>query len=293
MEQAPVELRKVRDFGEIISDTFLFVKQNWKPLLKTYLVICGFFVVASLLVTIFNQMRMVDTLTEYGTGYRRSPFASIFSFSYFLSVFLALIVYSIMALTCFSYIAIYVQKGNQTPTISEVWGFVKYYFFRFIGCAILLDILILLGFIFCIIPGFYLMPAMSLALPVMVMENAGFGYAVNRSFRLVKGNYWLTLGVIFIMLIIVITGMLVLTLPINLFTVGTMLVTGSRLTYTSVILSAIAQHICMVFNLLPGIGIAFTYYSLTEKAEGIGLMDRINNMGVKDNNSRDLPGEQY
>ena len=38
-----VEFRKVRDFGEVISDTFLFMKQNFKPLFKAFFYLCGFF----------------------------------------------------------------------------------------------------------------------------------------------------------------------------------------------------------------------------------------------------------
>ena len=29
---APVQLNQVRDFGQIISSTFQFLKQNWRPL---------------------------------------------------------------------------------------------------------------------------------------------------------------------------------------------------------------------------------------------------------------------
>ncbi len=32
MEQ--IELRKARDFGELINDSFLFIKGNFKPLLR-------------------------------------------------------------------------------------------------------------------------------------------------------------------------------------------------------------------------------------------------------------------
>jgi hypothetical protein len=36
----------------------------------------------------------------------------------------------------------------------------------------------------------YLSPILALILPIMVMENTSFGYAFNRSFVLIKENWW-------------------------------------------------------------------------------------------------------
>ena len=44
--QMKVELSQIRTLGEIIDDSILFFKQNYKALLKSYFVICGFFWVA-------------------------------------------------------------------------------------------------------------------------------------------------------------------------------------------------------------------------------------------------------
>ena len=36
-----MELRKLRDFGENINDTFQFIRQEFKPLLKSFFAIAG------------------------------------------------------------------------------------------------------------------------------------------------------------------------------------------------------------------------------------------------------------
>ncbi len=36
----PVQLRQVRDFGQLISTTFTFLKQNWKPLVRAMALVC-------------------------------------------------------------------------------------------------------------------------------------------------------------------------------------------------------------------------------------------------------------
>jgi hypothetical protein len=39
-----IEFKKRRDFGQVINDTFTFMRQNFKPLIKTYFTFCGLFV---------------------------------------------------------------------------------------------------------------------------------------------------------------------------------------------------------------------------------------------------------
>ena len=36
----PIILRQRRDFGQTIGDTFAFMRQNWKPILKAIFTIC-------------------------------------------------------------------------------------------------------------------------------------------------------------------------------------------------------------------------------------------------------------
>ena len=62
------ELRKVRDFGELISDTFLFVKENLKPLLKATFQICGFFVLAMLVLSVMQQLNLQGVKTNTGSA---------------------------------------------------------------------------------------------------------------------------------------------------------------------------------------------------------------------------------
>lgn len=293
MQTPPFELRKVRDLGEVINDTFVFIKLNIKPLLKAYLVICGFFIVASLASNIINQIRMLDAVEEgllYTSG---NPLSKILNPLYFLAIIFRLITYMMLELTAIGYIAAYAQKGGIAPTVEEVWSYVKYYFFRVLGASIVVGLIVGIAFLFCVIPGVYLWPMLSLVMPIIMIENGEFGYAMSRSFSLVKDNYWMTLGVLFIMLIIILAGNMIFTVPITIFTIGSLFTTGHKLSYTGSILALIASHVCMVFYMLISIAVTLNYYSLVEKKEGAGLMERINSIGQKDNNSSDHSSEQY
>ncbi|MGN6569372.1 MAG: hypothetical protein ACTHJ0_15535 [Flavipsychrobacter sp.] len=293
MQTTPFELRKVRDLGEVINDTLVFIKLNLKPLLKAYLVICGFFIAASLASNIVNQIRIFNVIEEGALYTARNPLTSILNPLYFLAIIFKLITYMMIELTAIGYIAAYAGKGGMAPTVEEVWGFVKYYFFRVLGASIVVGLIVGIAFLFCVIPGVYLWPMLSLVMPIIIIENGELGYAMSRSFRLVKDNYWMTLGVLFVMLIIVIAGNMIFTIPISIFTIGSLFTTGHKLSYTGSILTMIASHICMVFYMLISIAITLNYYSLVEKKEGAGLMERINSLGQKDNNTSDHSSEQY
>ena len=131
-------------------------------------------------------------------------------------------------------------------------------------------------------------------MPIMVVENTSLGYAFSRSFELLKGNFWMVLGAIIVTAIIVFIGVMILSLPITFFTTFSMVITGHKLTSTSLILNTIASHICLVFYMLPSIAVCLIYYSLTEQKEGTGLLARMDNLGKPDITDRnDTSDEQY
>jgi hypothetical protein len=63
-----IELAKPRDFGEIISDTFLFIRQNFKGLLKSFFIFCGFFMVAGAVSMSIMQVRMQQLMARFTVG---------------------------------------------------------------------------------------------------------------------------------------------------------------------------------------------------------------------------------
>jgi hypothetical protein len=162
-----IELLKVRDFGEIISDTFVFVRENFKPLLKCFFIFCGFFIVATAIFSVLQQLKMYGAITDVTTMGPRalfgtsSPFAKLFTVEYFLAILLLLITYFAMQVTVFSYMALYKQKGNIQPSTEEVWGYFKYFFLKVVASSFVVVILLLIAFVLCFIPGIYLYPIMS------------------------------------------------------------------------------------------------------------------------------------
>jgi len=268
--QEKIELNRVRTFGEIIEDSIEFFKQNWKPLLRAYFTICGFFLVASLVISIVNT----------NATFRRAAIGETpFTFIYFLSIAFGVINYLLVTLTILSYIAVYKEKGNEAPMVEEVWSYVKYFFFRLLGSYLALGALIAAGTVCCLIPGIYFAIVLSLVLPIMVMENATLSYAFSRSFQLIKDHWWFTLGVIFVTEIILTAAMMGIIVPAALITWATTFLTLTNALHIYTYASIVVSHLFQFLYLLPLIGVTLTYFSLTEAKDDGTLLQRIMTIG--------------
>ncbi|RYE25312.1 MAG: hypothetical protein EOP42_21540 [Sphingobacteriaceae bacterium] len=292
--QPKIELAKTRDFGEIINDTFVFIGQNWKPLLKSFAIICGFFIVANLVVALLQQHKMTSEIQNFpnrGVG-RFGRLTSLFGPAYFLSLLFGIVSLTAISLVPLSFMALYKEKGNVAPETEEVWGYFKHYFLRFIGSYLLISLVFIIGFLLCIVPGIYLFPILSLVLPIIVFENADLGYSWSKSFQLIKENWWSTFGALFVSGIITYAASAVFIIPVTLITVGSMFVSKTPPTSSAFILSTIVSSLCYVFYMIPSITAALCYFNLNEQKEGTGLMNRINNFGTNDLDAG-LPKEEY
>jgi len=289
-----VEFRKIRDFGEIIGDTFLFIKQNIKPLGKAFLYLCGIFILAGMVSSIVTQLQMVQLQRSIASGqylkesYGSSPvwhFFFKFGIKYFLFIIFTILSYVSIYLTALSYIALYTQKGNIAPSVEEVWSYFKFYFLRLTGSAIVMTLFFALCFVCCIIPGIYVFPAVCLFYAVMILENGSFGYSYERSFKLLKNEWWITAAVILVVNII--TGALtfIFQMPgfiismISTFTHG-----ERRISEAYAITTSVGQSLSMVFSIIPIVAIAFIYFNLVERKESSGLLSRIDALGNTDVN---------
>lgn len=289
----PIELRRLRDFGQIITDSFTFIKENFRPLFKALLIICGFFILIGAVSTVFTYMSIMSPLMVNIDQYRVAANPVAFVISAFFNALILVLTQVFIYLVTFCYISVYIQKKNNTPTLAEVWGYCRYYFFRILGSGILIFLLLIAGFILCIIPGIYLSPITSLIIPIIVIENASFGYAFNKSFRLIKSNWWLVFGVLFIMSLIVGVGSSVVSIPLSIITVSGKFLSLKSFTFPLLIIFSFLRSLLMLAYVLPAVGICLCYFTLAEEKDGTGLLDRIGKLGENNDDQQGLPAEEY
>jgi len=280
-----LEFKKRRDFGQVINDTFTFIRQNFKPLMKTYFTFCGLFVLASMATMLMQQYKTVNIINTIGNGRNSNgmDLGKLYGLEYFLSLLFSMASYSSMTVAVLSYIALYVRKGNQVPTSDEVWGYFKYYFLRVFGSSFLLILMLIVAFICCLVPGFWLAPFVAMMFPIMVIENGSLGYSFSRSFKIIKDNFWVTFGTLLVVWIIVSACMSMVVLPTSLLNMMTMFTSKTpRMSVSLTMITTVLQAICQVFTIIPVITISLVYFSLVEQKENTGLMERISSFGTNE-----------
>ncbi len=295
-----IELSKPRDFGEIVNDTFTFIKQNFKPLIKCFFTFCGFFLLVGAVFSCLQQVQTIDALnsanaygTETATGFSGLRTLGL---DYLLAMAFLFLTIATAEITVFCYLSLYKEKGNVPPAVAEVWGYMKYYFMRSFTALILIYIMLVIGFVLCLVPGLWLYPIFALILPVMIFENTTFGYAFSHCFRLIKDFWWVTFGAIVISGIIGILCAGVVAMPASLANMIVMLVNikrGVRFSVGLTIAASVLQHLAYVFYIIPMIATALCYFNLTEVKEGTSILNRIEGFGKEELPGTDLSEEQY
>jgi hypothetical protein len=75
-------------------------------------------------------------------------------------------------------------------------------FVALIGAYLLTLLILIPSFIALFIPAIYLGVKLSVTFPAVVVERAGPGRAIGRSFKLTRGNWWRVFGVVVVMFLI-------------------------------------------------------------------------------------------
>jgi hypothetical protein len=309
-----IEYHHTRDFSRKMNATFEFIRQNFKSLGKSILVIAGPPVlVASLIIATFIDEFL--GLTKAAT--MNSGDSEIFE-TYFMSVtfwlqialmFLLFLLSSIMSIaTINNYIILYEEKGTNKIEVMDVWNRVRETFWMYFGTTLVFFLLAIAAYIVLVIPVailatvspaliflgmmamfctvVYLIVSVSLTYIVRAYEKKGFFDAIGRSFKLVRDKWWSTFGLIFVLYIVMMTISYIFLIPwyvamvtTALHSTSTEILDQSTMTWSTIVLFTLYYLAQMVLGALPNIGIAFQYFNLVERKEAKGLLSKIDTLG--------------
>jgi hypothetical protein len=296
MAEQKVELRKIRDFSQNIGDTFLFIKQNFKPLMISFLTIAGVFLLAGAIVSGINQGNMGGNLWEEvmagRSGRSRISLFEILNGTYFLAILLTWLGVTAMHVVIISYMKLYEEKQNQSSTTAEVWEVFKKYFLQVLIYTIPIYLLIAAGFVFCLLPGIYLAVVLLPFSTIIIIEDASFGTAFSRCFEIIKENFWVSLGIYFIVYLIYGISSSIISLAIGAVFGGVSYFTTENVSTTYGVIMGVAQALTFVFAVVFYVSAVLHYFTLTEKYEGTGILKRLNNLGSAGANFNNID-EQY
>jgi hypothetical protein len=290
MEKQVVNFTKARDFGDILSDTFKFLRFEFRPLFKALLFYVGPFILISSLISGYYQMGELKEAFKFSTTDPFVAYRRMFSVEYLLVLLSAVASHSLLISALFSYIKLYNEFGSGKFELERVKSGMTKSFLPAFGGLSLIFILTIIGAIFIIIPAIIVLTLFALVMPAIVFENKGIGWSFQRSLYLVRDHFWFTLGVGVIVIIIAYLGIIVVSLPTGFLALAYGLLTLSgdspSETYSVIItiLSVITSFLTMFIVIIPNTSMAFHYFSQIEKKESPSLINKIDQINQPDDN---------
>lgn len=308
-----ITLQRARDFGRRINATFEFIKQNFKGLTKSIMVIAGPSVLLSsaLLATMASDLFGIFSSAVGNPDVMLTYFMSVSFWAQVVLIMVLFFVSSVITIATFNgYVILYDEKKTNRIEVQDVWNKVRSSFWMYAGSVILFSFVVIALyvavimismifamiselFVFIAILGIYLgiiyfMVGASMTFFIRDYEKKGFFEALSRSFKLVKGKWWSTFGFGFVIYLIMssVAGLIVIPFYIiMLVQVFHSVDSGVEPQFTSgmqwsfIIFFTVYYLVSIILNMLPNIAIAFQYFNLVELKEARGLINQFENIG--------------
>lgn len=285
MADSKIELRKIRDFGRNLSDTFEFIRAHFKPMMSSFLVIAGIFILLMAVMNGVLESTLLTGLRRVGrTGGRvdllwaglYSTYVSLPFLAFFLSICAG---YTAMLVTIVAYMKYVDENGGAAPGVDDVWKIFLRYYPRMLLYLIPVSLLIGAGTILCIVPGVFLAVVLVPFGWVVMTEDAGFSTAVKRCFDLTRDHFWLSLGIYLVSTLIYSFASSIIGMAVGAVSALAGYLTTRDLTSTIAIASSVVRVFGFLFYVIFLVSAGLHYYNLVEKLDAVGMSRRIGQIG--------------
>lgn len=269
MEQKEIRFQKVRDLSQVMSDSFDFIKQEIRPLSRVILIYVLPFVILYAGAQVYFQR---NVLSHFDISNPESIMANIgpFYLNLFVFLFFGVFIQSLLAGTYYTYIEAYIKYGKNGFALSDISGHFFSNSLLALGAAFVFVTASFIGALFCVAPGIYLANSLSLSMFIVVFQKNGISQALSRSWRLVKFQWWNTLAINILGILIVYAVSLVFSIPAMIVGVAgnfAAAATDSPLNYPNWywVLTAISSAVTTILLIIPFTFQAFQYFNLEER----------------------------
>ena len=272
-KKEPIEFKQERNFTQLLEAPFRFFTQEFKPLFRTIIRFAGPWVAIAMLAMIVFSNSLFQSI-NLGSQFDETTIIYVAIFSFFYSIgFLATVV------TTQSYITLYVKNGKDKFVIEDVQELIKKNVVKVFLAGLLVTLMFVVGIFLLYIPGIYIVVATGFFAVIIVFEEETIVTSISRSFKIIKGNWWITFALILVFGMMVGTIMYIFIIPVYV-VIFTTAISGTTIGGGSVIVivfSIILYFLAYVFYMaMLQMLYSFQYFNLVSKKEGVGLYERIN-----------------
>ncbi len=279
-----VEFKKTRDLGAIITDTFKFIRENWKGYFGTVVKVAGPVFIIFIISMGFYMKSLGGMFNNTDTpdfGFEMVGYV-------FLAMISGLVFYVLMQMASLYYIESYINN-NGVVDRNEIISNVKQNFWRFLGYGFLMMIMVIIGGMLCLAPGIYLWIVLSLGTSILVFEGKSVGDTISHCFTLIKAHWWETFGVLLVVTILVSILSMIFSIPALIYQMVTMMSQIGKDDPTAV-LELFSDPIYLVLTVFSYVGkfllssitliaSVFIYYDLNEQKNLTGTIEKIDRLG--------------
>lgn len=285
MRQDYIDFKQQRELGDIISDTFKFIRENYKAYFKSVIKIAWpAFLLLIAAVAYYSYTTVGNSLMFIQDGG--------FFIGFGLLMVGLLLYYAVLNVAAFHFIKSYVSNHGKAKH-EEVKQGVKTDLGKMFGLGAITWILIFVGLIILIIPGIYISVPLSISAAVLVFKNESIGSSISEGFHLVKDNWWMSFISLFLIWLIVYIISLIFQIPVLIYTFVKMFTmmeensasatnVANMFDWVYLTLTIIASAIQYLLYAITPIGVAFVYYNLNEQKYFTGAYESIENLGKND-----------
>ena len=289
-----VEFKKERDLGAIITDTFKFIRENWKEYFSLILKIAGpafvIFIVAMgyYMITTGDVMAILTESIENSGGYEPDTNLMVMFGSILIAAIAGVVFYVLMQMASLFFIKSYINNNGVVDKI-EVSQNVKKHFWSFLGLAILTLIMVVFGVFLCFFPAIWIGVVLSLGSSILLFEGKSVGDTISHCFTLIKDHWWETFGVVLVVGILVSLLGQVFAVPSLIYTLikmSTVIANEDPTVMSSLfsdpiylaltILSYVGQFLLSTISIITSV---FIYFDLNEQKNLTGTIESIESIG--------------
>lgn len=276
-----IEIKKVQDFGDLVSAPFYYIRQHFRSLGKSIL----YFVVPLIAVAGIAVSQLATT------PFTMDP-EDIESGAYIAEVIASSLsgsIFGILAMTALAAVVYHHIKlvadetvDNDSIEPQDIWPGVKSDFLMLLLISLGVGLATGIGIIFFILPGIFISIKLVLTTAVYVIEDVDFGDAFSRSWHLVTNHWWYTFGLVVVMYIFASLMTNAITFP---FVIVSFISGFSGLENPETmeqtmgpvfsIFYGLSTSLSYVFYTIVYICLGMHYYNLIERKEGKELTERI------------------
>lgn len=290
MNRPYIEFKKQRDFGALLSDTFNFIRNEFKPFMKTVLTISAPALILFIIAMSFYTYVAGDIFDFglYGNStFNDSNLFLIFSSALLYMVSLVLVLIFISTSTL-HYIKSYIENSSQV-NFQDVKRNVSQTFWGYTGLGFLKYLSLFFALLFCILPVLYVMVPMFIVFCVYVFEEKRSATdSYSYSFYLVNEDFWITIALILVLGILMYILSIIFSIPAIIYMYAKMGVFSGEIDPSNlgsfndpfgIFLNVLSTLFQLLLNIVSIVASAFVYFNLNEKRNFTGTFERISNIG--------------